>query len=273
MSHRQRHKKAGRLAGIARRFDNENMMQTAAALAFTTLLALVPLVTLVVSVGSAVPFFDLLMKRLDAHVLGGLLPQGSAGVIVSYVGKFADKARSLTIPGLTVLSLTAFLLLHTIEHAFNHLWQVKPRPFWQRLRLYIFVMIAWPFLLGGLAALMSYAVTVSLGFVQETSWARPFAYKALSIVLLGLFFAFLYYAVPNAKVGKASAFLGGTFATLSFALMQRGFEWYLAHVGDFKSVYGALAAIPIFLVWLQLSWALVLLGGLIAASFFRRPRD
>ncbi len=272
MSYRNRPKKTGRLATIARRFDNENMMQTAAALAFTTLLALVPLVTLVVSIGSAVPFFDLLMKRFDSLIVGGLLPQSSAGVIVSYVAKFTEKARSLTIPGLLVLSLTAFLLLHTIEHAFNHLWQVKPRPLLQRLRLYTFVMIAWPFLLGGLAALMSYAVTLSLGFMQETGWVRPFAYKALSVLLLGLFFAFLYYAVPNAKVGKASAMLGGTFATIAFALMQRAFEWYLGSFAGFKSIYGALAAIPIFLVWLQLSWAVVLLGGLIAASFFRPQR-
>lgn len=247
-------------------------MQTAAALAFTTLLALVPLVALVASVGSAIPFFDLLIKRLDTLVLGGLLPQGSASVIGGYIGKFTVKARSLTIPGIVMLGVTAFLLLHTIEQSFNHLWQVKPRPFLQRLRLYAFVMAVWPFLLGGLAALISYAVTISLGFVQESSWVRQAVFKAMSIGLLGLFFAFLYYAVPNVKVGKVSACLGGTFATLAFALMQRAFEWYLASFAGFKSIYGAFAAVPIFLVWLQLSWALVLLGGLIAASFFRSSR-
>ena len=89
---------------------------------------------------------------------------------------------------------------------------------------------------------------------------------------LGLFFAFLYYAVPNVKVGKKSACLGGLFATLAFALLQRGFEWYLVNFAGFKSIYGTFAAVPIFLVWLQLSWALVLLGGLVAASYFRQTQ-
>lgn len=248
------------------------MAQTAAALAFTTLLALVPLVTLLVSVAAFVPFFDLLISRFDTVVVHGLLPSGSAGMINTHIGKFASKARTLTVPGLLMLFFTAFLLMQTIERTFNHVWQVKPRPWWQRVRLYAFVMIAWPFLMGGLAALMSYAITTSLGFVSEPLWVRKFAFKALSFVLLGGFFGFLYYAVPNARVSKWAAVVAGLFATVMFALMQKGFEVFLAGVGVFKSIYGAFAAVPIFLIWLHLSWAVVLLGGLIAATLFRPAR-
>lgn len=265
-------KKSSAIATIFRRFGTENMAQTAAALAFTTLLSLVPLVTLVVSVASLIPYFDVLINRLDAIVLSSLLPAGSAGVINKYIGNFANKARSLTVPGVLMLVVTAFLLMQTIERTFNHLWQVKPRPILQRVRLYAFVMILWPFLLGGLAALMSYAVTTSLGFVAEPVWVRKFVFKVLSFILLGGFFGFLYYAVPNAKVSKWAAFTGGLFATSMFALMQKGFELYLASVGTFKSIYGAFAAMPIFLIWLHLSWAVVLFGGLIAATLFRPAR-
>lgn len=271
MSSRPRHK-SGLLATIIRRFRTENMMQASAALAFTTLLALVPLVALVISVGSALPFVDLLLKRLDALLVGALLPSGTAGTISAYIGKFSDKARTLTVPGIAMLILTAFMLMQTIEHAFNHLWQVKPRPYLQRFRLYAFVMVIWPFLLGGIVALSSYIVTTSLGFFDEPSWLRRSVFKGLSMILLGLFFAFLYYAVPNVTVSKRAALTGGTFATLMFALMQRGFELYLESIGTFKSVYGAFAAVPIFLVWLHLSWALVLIGGLIAATVARRPQ-
>lgn len=262
----------GPLGTIVRRFREENMAQTSAALAFTTLLALVPLVTVVVSVSAVVPFLDTLIQRLDALLIETLLPKGAGGTIAGYLAKFSQKARQLTIPGIAFLVVTAFLLLHTIERAFNHLWRVQPRPFLARLKLYSFVMAVWPFILGAIAAVMSYAITVSLGFVDEPTWLRRILLKTTSIALLGLFFAFLYYAVPNARVSKLAAGVGGVFATLAFALMQKAFELYLARFGSFSSIYGAFAAAPIFLIWLHLSWAVVLIGGLIAATPFRSGR-
>lgn len=263
---------SGVIRTIVQRFRTENMAQTSSALAFTTLLALVPLITLIVSVANSIPFFDGLIKRLDAVLVETLLPTGAGRTIAGYVGQFAQKARKLTVPGIAMLGITAFLLMHTIERAFNHLWHVKPRPLLARLKLYAFVMAVWPFMLGAIAALMSYAVTVSLGFVQESSWIRPFVFKAVSMILLGLFFAFLYYAVPNVRVARTAALVGGVFASLAFAAMQKGFEIYLGSFGTFKSIYGAFAAVPIFLIWLHLSWAVVLIGGLIAATAFRPAR-
>ena len=257
---------------ILRRFFSENMLQTSAALAFTTLLALVPLITLMMSLSASLPFVDVLIQRFDALMVQSLLPPGSGGIIASHIGKFCNKARSLAAPGIAMLILTAMLLLNTIEHTFNRLWQVKPRPYLQRLRLYAVVVIVFPLLLGGIALVTTYAVSTSLGFLNETEWVNRQIYNGLSIVLLGLFFSFLYFAVPNAKVHKIAALLGGLFASILFALMQKGFEIYLANVGSFKSIYGAFSAVPIFLLWLYLSWALILIGGLIAASLFSRPR-
>lgn len=242
------------------------MMQTSAALAFTTLLALVPLVTVVLSVAAAIPYFDLLVARLDLLIREALLPAGAAGAIAGSIGRFSHKAQQLTVAGLAMLGVTAFLLMNTIERTFNHLWQVKPRPFFARLRLYAFVMAVWPFVLGAVAGAMSFAVTTSLGLFDEPLWFRRMALKAVAVVLLGLFFSFLYYAVPNARVARRAALLGGLFATLAFALMQKVFELFLVSSAMLKSIYGAFAAFPVFLVWLHLSWAVVLLGGLIAAK-------
>ena len=257
---------------IIRRFFAEKMLETSAALAFTTLLALVPLFTIVMSMSSTLPFVDILIKRLDALLVESLLPSGSAGVIVAHIGKFTDKARSLAAPGIAMLAVTAILLLHTIEQTFNHLWLVKPRPYLQRLRLYAFVIIVFPILLGAIALVSTHAITVSLGFIGDTGWDYRPIYKGLSTTLLGLFFSFLYYAVPNFRVRKLAALTGGLFAALMFSLMQKGFEIYLANTGSYKSIYGAFSAVPIFLLWLYLSWALVLIGGLIAATLFSRPR-
>jgi membrane protein len=258
--------------GIVRRFFSENMMQTSSALAFTTLMALVPLVAVVLAVAGAIPFFDLLVNRLDLLVREALLPSGAAGTIAGSIGKFSHKAQQLTWAGIALLSVTAFLLMNTIERAFNHLWLVKPRPILARFRLYIFVMMIWPFALGAVAGVMSFAVTASLGWFDEPLWFRRLALKVLAMLLLGLFFSFLYYAVPNADVSKRSAMIGGLFATVAFSLMQKVFEMFLVSSATLKSIYGAFAVFPVFLVWLHLSWAVVLFGGLIVATMSRPAR-
>jgi len=256
--------------GVFRRFRSENMMQTSSALAFTTLMALVPLVTVVLSVADAVPYLDILIARLDLLVREALLPAGAAGAIAGSIGRFSHKAQQLTLAGVGVLSITAFLLMNTIERAFNHLWRVKPRPVLARLRLYAFAMAVWPFVLGAVAAAMSFAVSASLGLFDESVWLRRLLLKAVSLILLGLFFSFLYYSVPNAMVSRRAAVLGGVFAALAFSAMQKIFELYLVSSAMLKSIYGAFAAFPVFLVWLHLSWAIVLFGGLIVAKLSRQ---
>ena len=257
---------------IFRRFRTENMMQTSSALAFTTLMALVPLVTLILSVADAVPYLNLLLTRLEVLIQGSLLPSGAAGTISGSISRFSHRAQQLTVAGIAFLSVTAFILMHTIERAFNHVWQVKPRPFLARLKLYLFAIVVWPFVLAAVAAAVSFAVTTSLGFIEDVEWVRRASLKAISVTVLGMFFSFLYHAVPNAPVSWRGALLGGLFASLAFAIMQKLFEWYLASSAILKSVYGAFAAFPVFLVWLHLSWAVVLFGGLIAATTARPTR-
>ncbi len=244
-------------------------MQTSAALAFTTLLALVPLVTVVLAVAEAVPYLNLVIRRLDLLVQEALLPTGAAGTIANSIGRFSHKAQQLTAAGLLMLGVTALLLMNTIEKALNHLWRVKPRPLLARLRLYAFAMAVWPFILGAVAAAMSYAVSASLGLFDEPVWMRRIALKAVSMALLGLFFTFLYYAVPNAQVSRKAALTGGIFAMLAFSAMQKVFELYLASSAMLKSIYGAFAAFPVFLVWLHVSWMVVLFGGLVVVATSR----
>ncbi len=241
------------------------MLQASAALAFTTLLALVPLVTVILAVADTIPYFDLLLGRLQPVLREALLPSGTAGTIAGGLGRFSQKAQQLTVIGLLLLGLTAILLMHTIERTFNHLWRVEARPLAARLALYAFVMAVWPFILGAVAYAISLAVSASLGMLDEPAWVRASLSKGVSVFVLGLFFAFLYYAVPNTRVARRAALAGGVFAAMAVAGMQKLFELYLAGSGLFKSIYGALAAIPIFLIWLHLSWAIVLFGGLLAA--------
>jgi len=255
--------------GIVRRFFAENMLQTSAALAFTTLLAVVPLVAVVLAVAEKVPYFDLLLGRLQLLLREALLPSGAAGAIAGGISRYSHRAQELTVAGLLLLGVTAILLLHTIERTFNRLWRVEPRPLAARLGLYLFVMAVWPFILGAIALTISLAVSVSLGLVDWLPWVHLLLSKGASALLLSLFFAFLYYAVPNARVARRAALAGGVFAAAAVVAMQKLFELYLSASGMFRSIYGALAAVPIFLVWLHLSWAIVLFGGLLAARLGR----
>jgi membrane protein len=141
-----------------------------------------------------------------------------------------------------------------------------------RARLYLLAVVVWPFALAAVASVTYFALTMSLGFISEGAALRGLALKALSIVLLGFFLSSMYYIVPNAVVDRRGALLGGTFATLGFAAMQKAFETFFVSSAILKSVYGAFAALPVFLAWLHLSWAVVLIGGLIAATAFRAER-
>ncbi|MQY51673.1 YihY family inner membrane protein [Rhodocyclus tenuis] len=252
---------------VAQRFSEENLDEVSASLAFTTLLSLVPLVALSLSLATLLPAFPSLADQLDRYLVRNLLPEGSAGLIARYILEFSHKAARVTVVGLLLLAATAFLLLLTIERAFNNVWGVtERRRWWQRLRLYSGLIVLWPLALGAVAAAVSYAVTVSLGLVDESPWLRRLLFKALGVLLPTLFFGGLYYVVPNVRVRVRDAAWAGFIAALAFVLMQKAFEVYLQQFPSYQTIYGAFSTVPIFLIWLYLSWAVVLLGALLAAT-------
>ncbi|MDQ5879285.1 MAG: rane protein [Pseudomonadota bacterium] len=255
------------MARIARRFGEEGFDQISASLAFTTLLSLVPKVALVLAIVSALPSFFAFIDNSDRMIANNLLPPGSAGVISAKVMQYSRRAAEVSWLGVAFLVFTAILLLNTIERAFNHVWRVRePRPVWRSIILYAVVIAVWPVLIGSLVAGVSYGVTSSLGLVGEIPWLRAKMLRVLSIGVLALFFSWLYYAVPNAAVRWRDAWIAGVAAALGFLLLQNAFELYLAYFPSYKAIYGAFATVPIFLLWVYLSWAVILLGALVAAT-------
>lgn len=255
------------VARIAQRFVEENFDQISASLAFTTLLSLVPLVALILSLVAVAPFFSGFVEQLDQYVVRHLLPSGNAGMIAKYVLQFSYKAAKVTVIGSVVLVVTVVFLLLTIERAFNHVWSVVAvRPWWRRLKLYAVLLALWPLVVGGVVVATSYAVTTSLGFVDEPPWLRRLLFNAMGLIIPALFIGGLYYAVPFTRVAKRDAAWAGLVAALGFMVMQKAFELYLANFPSYTVVYGAFATVPIFLLWLYLSWAVILLGALVAAT-------
>ena len=255
---------------VLRRFVDENFDQTAAALAFTTLLSIVPLVAVVLGVMSAMPSFLVMVDQLDG-VVRNMLPERSAGLIVEHVLRFSQKALNVTVVGLLVLVATVLLLLQTVERAFDAVWRVREaRSWYRRLILYAALVVLWPLAAAYVVAAMSFAVSVSVGWVIEQRWLHGLLSKATLVSVSALFFSGLYYFVPNVRIRVRDALVAGLFAACGFLLMQKGFELYLAYFPSITLVYGAFATVPIFLLWLYLSWATGLLGALVAATLLER---
>ena len=264
---------AGRFfSRVFHRFTQENFDQLSASLAFTTLLSIVPLVAVVLGAMSAMPSFLTTIDQLE-EMMRGMLPERSAGMIVEYVLDFSQKALKVTVVGLCALVVTAFALLHTVEKAFNKVWRAaKKRSWWRRIGLYAALILLWPLAVAYVVAAVSFAVSLSSGLVIEQLWLHQLLSKATGVFVAAVFFGGLYFAVPNVRVRFSDALSGGGFAALGFLLMQKGFELYLSYFPSVTLVYGTFATVPIFLLWLYLSWAMILLGALVVVGLHELRR-
>ena len=254
------------VARVVARFAEESLDQTSASLAYTTLLSIVPLVAVVLGAMSAMPSFLSMVDQLDS-TMRNLLPEHSADLIIKYVLDFSAKARKVTIAGLVALIVTVYAMLNTVENALNKVWRVpQNRSWWRRFALYTALILLWPLVFAYVVAAVSYAVSLSSGLVFEQVWLQKLLSKGTGVLVAAIFFGGLYFAVPNARVRLLDALYGGFFSAFGLLLMQRAFELYLSHFPSVTLVYGAFATVPIFLLWLYLSWAVVLLGALVVVT-------
>lgn len=248
-----------------RRFREEGCLQIASSLTFTALLAIVPVITVALTLISAFPVFRELMLNVQQFLLLNMLPE-SAEAIATYTQQFADNAAKLTAVGLLFLFVTAMIVLHTIDRAFNQIWRVpRPRTTVQRVFIYWALLTVGPILIGASLSLTSWLVSLSLGLVKDVPLAGNVLLKVVPILLTGLACALVYITLPNRRVLVRDALSGGFLAALAFEGMKQGFAFYITHFPTYKLVYGAFASVPIFLLWIYLSWMVVLFGAVAAA--------
>ncbi len=252
---------------IAKRFRDDRCAQMASSLTFTTLLALVPLVTIALTLFSAFPVFEDFSGEIKKFVLENMLPETGGKMISRYVEQFAESAARLTAVGIVVLLLTAMLMMLTIDHALNTIWRVsRPRPLMQRVLIYWLVLTLGPLLIGGSLSLTSWLVGISVGYAKQLPGFGVFMLKVTPIMLTAPAFSFLFRVVPNRYVPIRHAVIGGLVAAVAFESMNNFFALYVAHIPTYTLVYGAFSSVPIFLLWIYLSWLSILLGALVASS-------
>ncbi|CAM3653186.1 YihY family inner membrane protein [Roseateles saccharophilus] len=249
------------------RFREEKLGLTAGSLTFTTLISLVPLLTVMLAIFTAFPIFSSFQSSLEQYFLKSLIPPNIAKPVLGALTQFAAKASKLGAVGLVALGVTALTLMLTIDRTLNAIWRVqRPRPMAQRVLVYWAAMTLGPLLLGGSLTLTSYAISASQGFLTAMPASISAALGSADVLLFGLAMAGLFHYVPNTHVRWRHALLGGAFVSIGFSLAKSLLAWYVKQVPTYSTLYGAFATVPVFLIWVYLGWVIVLLGAILAAN-------
>jgi membrane protein len=251
---------------LRERFREDRLGLTASSLTFTTLIALVPLVTVMLAIFSAFPMFASFQTALEKYFLQALVPDGIARPVLSALTQFAAKAARLGGVGLGILVVTALALMLTIDRALNAIWRVRrPRPIAKRVLVYWGGLTLGPLLLGISLSLTSWVLTASQGFVGTLPGGVAMLLNLVEFGLLALGMAALFHYVPHTHVRWRHALAGGVFVATGIEVAKRLLAWYVGSMPTISAVYGAFAAVPILLLWIYVGWLIVLWGAVIAA--------
>lgn len=249
------------------RASEKRLPQIAASLTYTTVLAIVPLLAVVLSLFTAFPLFAEFKLALENFLTTSLMPPAVSDNVMAYLNQFAAKASGLTAVGTAFLVIVSIMLIMTIDGVLNDIWSVEHRrPLRQRILVYWAIISLGPILAGASLWTTTVLTQQSLGLVGEMSAAMNLLLSVAPILFTGLGFAALFVYVPNREVYWRDALVGGMGTAVVLAIMKWGFALYISHFPSYTIIYGAFATLPIFLLWIYLSWLGILLGATVAAT-------
>ena len=248
------------------RYNKDGCRESAAALTYVGLFAVVPLMTLMYSVFSMIPAFNQFQEQVNNRIFNNFIPESGAEV-QNYLLEFSGKARQLSAVGALILIVTSYMMLTNIEKTFNNIWgTVGNRRGLSGFLLYWGILSFGPLLVGiGLIMhtyLMSLQVMVNgAGVIGFTALLLQY----LPWVLTWIAFSLLFLAVPNCRVERRFAVIGGLVTTVLFQLAKMMFGAIVAN-SSFHTIYGAFALLPLFLMWIYLCWMITLSGAELVRS-------
>ena len=247
---------------LLRHFTEDDCQQKAASLTYTTMLSIVPILTVLLMILSSVPALESVRAQIYSVIYSNLMPQSSVQVS-QYINDFAEKSTNLTAVGIIALFFTTIMTLTTIEKAFNQIWRVEDRSggFKSILRYWTIVTLG-PLVLG--TAFIASSAVQSLSFLNQQvagygiDWSFWVQIASIAVTMAG--FIGMYWFIPKARVPVKNAAIAGVFVTIVFELLKHTFGVVMTNFTSYEAIYGAFAALPIFLLWIYLSWNLILLG-------------
>lgn len=249
-----------------KRLSENNLTDVAGNISFTILLSLVPMLAIVLAIFTTFPEFGSLKETLETYFSQGMIPAGTAHIILNNLTTFAANAANVSIIGGLTLIATALMTISLIESTFNHIWYVMtPRPIVKRILMYIGIAIFGPLLLGISIYLTSHLILAAHGMVANLPFLNSVSSSLISIFWTAFAFTLLYRVVPYRLVLWKDAAAGGVFAGVAFEIAIRAFAFFIVNFSTYERIYGALAAFPIFMMWIYISSLIMLLGGMVAA--------
>ncbi|VEN73078.1 conserved membrane hypothetical protein [Candidatus Desulfarcum epimagneticum] len=267
----RRSMRVARFAGyVWARFQKDQCLSVASALTLTSLLSIVPLMAVVLAAFSIFPEFNRMGTLISDFVFRNFVPSFGR-TIQTHLMEFVSQARSLQFFGIAFLLATALKLMSTIDKALNAIWGAARKRNWARgFVLYWAFLTLGPILAGLSVGLTSYFA--SLPVISDAArQAEPLISMILPFALTWAALSLLYMAVPNRKVPLAHALAGGALGAVFFELGKRLFTLYIAWFPNFKIIFGAMTSVPLFMLWVYISWVFVLLGAEIARGFSAFP--
>lgn len=259
---------AGRAAQYAlQRASEKRLPQIAASLTYTTVLALVPMLAVILSLFTAFPLFAEFKVALENFLTTSLMPAAVSNTVMDYLNQFAAKASGLTAIGSAFLVVVSVMLIMTIDGVLNDIWSVEQRrPLRQRMLVYWAIVSLGPILAGASLWTTTLLTQQSMGLVGEMPAGLHLLLSVVPVLITGLSFAALFVYVPNRQVYWGDALVGGMGTAIVLTVMKEGFALYISHFPSYTIIYGAFATLPIFLLWIYLSWLAILLGATVAAT-------
>lgn len=251
---------------MLRRARRLRLQQTAASLAFLSLFAAVPVLSIALSVLAALPVFERLQESVQDFLLRNLFPEAFSETVMGYLEEFAGRASRLSVVGGILFFMTAVTALRVIETTMNAIWgTARRRSLAHRIGLYWALLTLAPIALAVVLALNSRVISELINGVG-LDWVQSAWFTALPWLLgaVGLWLMFLL--LPAVRVVPRHALLGALLSGALLVLLQRGLGWSVRQLPTYEVVYGAFAALPLLLIWLFMAWAAVLAGALLAAS-------
>lgn len=252
------------LAEVYHQFNDKHCQMSAGALTFMTLFAMVPMMTVTYSVFSLFPAFQGMDDQLNKLIFSNFLPESGSDV-TQYLADFTQQARKLNLASVPLLVVTAYLMLKNIEKTFNRIWGVKQgRKGISNFLIYWAILTLGPLSLGLGVAMSTYFFSMKFFSTEGASAFSPFAtlLSYVPLLLSALLFSLLFAAVPNCRVPLKKAAIGGVLVAILFELLKRAFGIIMAK-SSFAVIYGAFAFLPLFLIWVNITWILVLGGAIL----------
>lgn len=247
-----------------RRIKRDGIGIEAAALAYTSILALVPALTIILSIFAMVPSFEPVKESMMRFIQDNFVPV-FADAIMGSLQKFVDHAGSMTVTGLLVLFIVSMMLIRAIDKAINRIWRGSQRRKIITFAIYWTLLTVGPLAMGITVWATSSIVALQIFQDMEMATAVRTVLYVLPFFMQAALIFVLYTVLPVARVKSRDALLSAVVVALLFEISKRVFAAFIINFSDYEAIYGALAALPVLMIWIYINWWLVLLGAELTA--------